>query len=690
MDMLKARASHRMDILFRTGYPHPMNLFAALVLTLLPLLSPFAQAEGTVGRPTLSNGLAGLLALAYLVVWSQLRVFNPGRTTRFYWVYLLAQTVVVSLIYALDGGLTRFLFVVVAVQAVYMQPWRRWAPFLGTVAALWLTLYLLLAPAGSGASMVATIGMYFLYLLFAAFVTFTTVQQERQNDVAQELLEGVDQRHHILRAYDLTIGHRAESEERERLAKTILATLLVRLGALSVHLERLRSGELVLDRPAGRAARLEAKEVLGAIREAVRTLRPGEDGEELEDEDDNRFGVSPQPEITMKWTDPIRLYHVWNIGVIVITTGVMVASLLVGGTRAWGTILTAGLALLSAYGLGALAKQPWSRTLWLVVQSGLIIWMAATAREPLMNHLWLIVAAQMVFLVPPVNRWLVMAVLFPSALSGAALWLTDLFRQHVQILLTLTAAFGIMNFFGAVMAFMTKRQVEARERALLYAEQLAEVNRLLEARLQEIRRMAIAGERVRMAREIHDGLGHHLTIVIMELQYVEQLAGEDPAAALPHIESAQKVIRTATGASREMFATLERFDRPLPLALRDLVEDWCKGGGPAVRLRISGDFASLSTAARITLYRAVQESLTNIQKHARAGHVEITLQQLPDRVALSVVNDDSGGCDVAEAGRGGFGLVGLKERADSLQGELSASARPGGGFEVKLVLPLGA
>jgi signal transduction histidine kinase len=300
------------------------------------------------------------------------------------------------------------------------------------------------------------------------------------------------------------------------------------------------------------------------------------------------------------------------------------------------------------------------------------------------------VAAQMVFLVPPVNRWLVAAVIFPTVLSAAALWLTGVFPGNLRLLLTLTAAFSVTNFFGAVMAFMTKRQVEARERAVLYAEQLEEVNRLLEAGQHEIRRMAIARERVRMAREIHDGLGHHLTIVIMELQYVEQLAGEERVGALQHIDAARQVIRTAIGASSEMFETLERFDRPLPVAIRDLVKTWQQGGGVAVALRIDGEFAALSTAARITLYRTVQESLTNIQKHARATAVAVTLLQLSDRVFLSVTNDGVGGGAAAEAGRGGFGLVGLKERADALQGELSAGTRPEGGFEVKLVLPLGA
>lgn len=679
-----------MDALFRTGYPHPINLFAALMLSLLPLLSPLAADFGGEGRAPIDHVLAGGLSFAYLLTWSRLRVSNPERSPRFYQVYLLIQTGVVALIYTLDGGLTRFLFVVVAVQAVYLSPVRRWAPFLGTVAALWLTLYLVISPGAPGALKVSTIGMYLCYLIFAALVSFTLVQQERQGKVARALLEDVDQRHQALRAYDLTVEHRSEMEERERLAQTIHARLVSQLSGLMEHLEQLTGGRVPLTRETARAARLEAKEVLSAIRSAVRTLRPGEEAALGEDQDESgAFGEPPEPEVAMKRTDPIRVYHIWNIGVIVVTTGVIIASSLVAGTARWAPLLGLGLALLTAYTGAALARQPWSRTLAVVLQAGLIVWIIWLSEEPLMSHLFLIIAAQMVFLVPLVLPWLVAAVAFPTVLTGVALWFTRLFDGEMAYLIALLAAFCVTYFFGAVMAFMTRRQVEAREKAVTYAQQLAEVNRLLEARLQELRQMAIARERVRMAREIHDGLGHHLTIVIMELQYAEQLADEEPQNALQHIADAQSVIRSATEASQGMVQTLERFDRPLAEALSELVGAWQNGNGATVSLRINGDFTALSTAARMTVYRTVQESLTNIQKHANPNHVEIVLIQLPDRVILTVTNDQRGDGHLGGAPPGGFGLVGLRERADALQGEFAAGPLRGGGFFVKLVLPMG-
>lgn len=683
--MVQTKGSRFLDALFHTGYPHAINGFVALMLALLPVATPFSTAAPGVAQRAVNYGVAGLVALAYLITWSRLRVYNPQRSTRFLQGYLIIQTVIVSLIYVLDGGLTRFLFVVVAVQAVYVSPVRRWAPFLGTVGALWLVLYLVISPHDPGASKIAVIGMYLSYLVFAAIVTFTTVQQERQVQVAHELLAGVDERHQTLREYDLTVESLSEVEERERLAQTIFAGLLARLDSLRAHLLSLLGAEPSLNRPNARAARLQAKGVMNTVREAVRTLRPGEAGA---DDGDGGAGAPPSMETGDVVVDPIRMYHVWNLAVIMVTTGVMVASVVVGGVARWAPLLGAGLGLVAAYGASIGVVWPRARTLLLVLQAGLIVWLVRLSGEPLMSHLFMIVAAQAVFLVPLMNRWLVASFVFPILLAAVALWTTNLFIGQIQYFVSLVAAFGVMYFFSGVMAFMTRRQVEARHQATLYAQQMAQVNHLLEVRLQEVRRMAIARERIRMAREIHDSLGHHLTTAIMELQYVEELADEDPESARQHIRSAIGIVNSAIDAGRGMGAALERFDDPLPEALAKLVAAWRAGSGAVVDLRVSGDFSPLSADARITLYRAVQESLTNVQKHAKARHVDILLQQEQDHVLLVITNDDWG--PVTADDFGGFGLVGLRERADALQGVFTAGARQGGGFEVKLVLPLEA
>ena len=688
MESVQSRVARRLDSLFRTGYPHPMNLFAALMLAFLPALS---WLSGEAAERALWARLCGVgLSLVYLAVWCRIRPSTPAwRRGAYLELYLVVQTALVAAIYALDGGLTRFLFAVVAVQAVYLIPVRRWAPFVGTLAALWLALYLAITPPElPGESMVTSIGMYFLYLVFASLVTLTMLQQERQGRLAQQLLEGVNQRHQVLREYDQTAEHRAESEERERLAQTIHAHLVVRLADLEARLRAILERGAP-DRQAVRSARLEAKAVLAEVRDAVRTLRPDQEAG-VPDEADapGRFPAPPEPEVSLKLTDPIRVYHIWSVGVLLITAGVMTAARLVGGSPDWLRVLLPSLGLLAAYAgaSGRRAAYP-LRALFVVVQAVLIFLLICLTREPLLNHLFLVVSGQMVFLMPAGTRGVVAAVAFPTALTAAALLISE--APSAVSPLSLTVAYGVTYFFAAVMAHMTRLQLEARTRAIHYAQQLREVNRLLEARLREVRRVAIARERVRMAREIHDGLGHHLTAVIVDLQNAEALAGEEPEAARRHVQSGVEVIRAAMRSSQEMVEALDRFERPLPEAIHDLVARWMQVTGTPVILRVDGAGAELSTAARMTLFRAVQESLTNIQKHARPTRVEVTLTRLTDRVILRVTNDDLGRADHEEAVRSGFGLLGLKERAQALMGEFEAGPREGGGFQVSLVLPIG-
>lgn len=691
MEAQQGRTTGRLDRLFRTGYPHAVNIFAALMLAFLPLLS-WLSGEAA-ARPLWARLVCLLFAWLYLVIWS--RIGPTGSVWRrgiFHELYLLVQTAMVAGIYALDGGLTRLLFVVVAVQAVYLIPVRRWAPFVGTVAALWLALYLAITPPEElGANMVASIGMYLLYLVFAALVTFTMVQQERQSERATKLLEGVDQRHQALREYDLTIEHHAETAERERLARTIHAHLSERLVGLQDRLNRLVAGLEPLAREGVRQVRLDAKALLGEVREAVRTLRPGEGGPDLGQEDAPwQFEAPPEPELPLKVTDPINVYHIWNLGIIIITAGVMTASTVVGGDPQWLRVLLLTCALLAAYGGFALVRMPYAlRAFSVVLQAGLVFTLVLQTREPLMNHLFLVISGQMVLLTPLGPKGVASAVVFPTLLTAGALYLSDGSRASHAFPFSLTAAFGVTYFFGAVMAYMTRRQLEARKRAIHYAQQLQEINRLLEARLAELRQVAIARERVRMAREIHDGMGHHLTTVIVDLQNAESLAAEEPDAALAYMRSAVEVLHAARRASQEMVDTLDRFDRPLSSAIHDMTIRWMKATGVPVFLRIHGESTSLSTAARITLFRCVQESLTNVQKHARATRVDIIVTYLPDRVSLQVVNDDLGGAPKEEAVRSGFGLVGLRERAEALQGEFAAGPRTAGGFQVSLVLPIG-
>lgn len=697
MELWQTRANALLDRLFRTGYPHLINLFTTLMLLALPVLSVLTGetlAHG-VGRWSVLAAVTGV----YLLLWARMPVWALERRAVWLWLYLLVQTGLVVTIYSLEGGLTRLLFVLVAVQAIYLSPIRRWAPFIfGSLAALWLTLFLVISPVKTGASLVAQIGMYFCYFVFAVVVSYTVAQQERQAGRASALREEVDRRHRTLRELDLTMAAHSGEEERERLATTIHADLVQRLTELRQGLGaalgegREPSAEpLVPTTEVVRALRLSAKGALAAVREAVRTLRPSDD-EPLEDEP---APPSPtlSPDVAFRVTDPIRLYHIWNLLVVGLTTGVMFASYFVKGGYTWIWIASIGSVLFGIYFVTAYGGPYWHRALWLVIQSALICWLVWLTGDPLFSHLFLIIAAQILFLMPILPRTLTAGVAFPTILVGGSLWLS----RHMGgvELFSWTGAFGVLYFFSAVMAYMTRRQQEGRSQALHYAAEMAQVNRQLEARLESVRQVAIATERVRMAREIHDGLGHHLTTVIVELQMAEQLAAEGealraeaPGGAREHLQIAAEVVDHALQAAHQMVEELERFERPLAVAVRELLAIWQRNNPVQVVLQLNGSLYGLTTATRMTLYRALQESLTNIQKHAEANRVEIHLLRFSDRVLLRVVNDDQrAGRKLGEGG--GFGLVGLRERAEALHGSFKADALQTGGFAVEMVLPVG-
>lgn len=684
MEVWQERATAVLDRLFRTGYPHLVNLFTTLMLLALPILSRLAGETVAAGLERWSL-LIGI-TLVYLVLWARMPVWALERRAIWLWVYLLVQTGLVVTIYSLEGGLTRFLFALVAMQAIYLSPVRRWAPFIfGSLVALWLALYFVISPATTGANMVAQIGMYVCYFVFAVVVSYTVAQQERQRGRAAELQEEIGRRNRALRELDLTMATHSGEEERERLATTIHADLVNRLESVRAGIAAALAEGAPPTSEGVRALRLAAKAALAAVREAVRTLRPPVDEEPVEDEATPPAPVL-NPDVAFRVTDPIRLYHIWNLLVVGLTTGTMFISYLVQGGTLWIWIASIGPVLFGIYFVTAYGGPHWHRALWLVIQAGLISWLVLLTGDPLFCHLYLIVGAQFLFLMPLSQRALLGAVGFPTLLAGGSLWLA----RHMRAveLLSWTGAFAVLFFFGAVMAYMTRRQEEGRRNALRYAAEMAAVNRLLEAKLESVRQVAVAAERVRMAREIHDGLGHHLTTVIVELQMAEQLAADEPGGVRIHLQTAAEVVDQGLQAAHQMVEELERFERPLAVAVRELLAVWQRQNPAQVVLQLNGSLYGLTTATRMTLYRALQESLTNVQKHAEATRVEIHLLRFPDRVLLRVVNDNQLAHTSGGEG-GGFGLVGLRERAEALHGSFKATALQTGGFAVEMVLPVG-
>ena len=212
---------------------------------------------------------------------------------------------------------------------------------------------------------------------------------------------------------------------------------------------------------------------------------------------------------------------------------------------------------------------------------------------------------------------------------------------------------------------------------------------------EEEARLRVTEERMRIARELHDVVAHHMALANAQ-------AGTAAHLALTRPEETRKILTDLTGttssALRELKAALGllRQDGEMPGAeslepspglsrLPELVSA-CESGGLEVTVTTEGQPQPLSPGVDLTAYRIVQEALTNVTTHATAEAARVLLAYTGSRLLITVTND---GPSRPEAARGrGFGVMGMRERALSIGGELCAGPRPQGGFEVTTALPL--
>jgi signal transduction histidine kinase len=240
------------------------------------------------------------------------------------------------------------------------------------------------------------------------------------------------------------------------------------------------------------------------------------------------------------------------------------------------------------------------------------------------------------------------------------------------------------------------------ERAL---RDLEESHLQLTSYAARVAELSCEAERTRLARDIHDSLGHHLTAIAVQLEKAAAFRDRDAATADQALADARSSARQALDDVRLSVRAL-RGEPPGTLAamLGDLVRQAGGGaeGGPLATLSVDGldgldgvdgvdgDGGQLSGAARTVLYRAAQEALTNARRHSGARRVSVSLT-FTGRYARLVVADDGRGFDpAARAAGGGFGLVGMRERAALAGGRAEVDSCPGGGTTVTVTVPRAA
>jgi signal transduction histidine kinase len=202
--------------------------------------------------------------------------------------------------------------------------------------------------------------------------------------------------------------------------------------------------------------------------------------------------------------------------------------------------------------------------------------------------------------------------------------------------------------------------------------------------------LAVAAERARIARELHDVLAQSMNVIVVNAEGAQEALGHDPALAERPLAKIQETGRAALRETRrmlDMLRTPEEALVPLPgtADLAGLVAA-LEGAGPEIRLRIEGEPRPLPPALQLSAYRIVQQALTNTLTHAEAAHVDVVVRHAPDCLEIDV-EDDGRGDGTATAGSG-YGLVGMRERAALFGGTLTAGPRREGGFAVRARLPV--
>jgi signal transduction histidine kinase len=254
----------------------------------------------------------------------------------------------------------------------------------------------------------------------------------------------------------------------------------------------------------------------------------------------------------------------------------------------------------------------------------------------------------------------------PTQTGGDYVWLAIVFA------VAWTVGFGVGGKFREV--------DEAKERAAR-----------AEREREERARLAVSEERARIARELHDVVGHSVSVMTVQASAVRRLLEPDQERERAALLVVEQTGREALAEMRRMVGVLRRPEEAPALApqpsleqLERLVEQAREAGLP-VELRIEGAPKQLPTGVDLTAYRLVQEGLTNALKHARAQRAEVVVRYSDGHVELTVSDDGPGGGD---GDKGGHGLVGMRERVSVYGGELEAGPRPEGGFRLRARLPV--
>lgn len=339
--------------------------------------------------------------------------------------------------------------------------------------------------------------------------------------------------------------------------------------------------------------------------------------------------------------------------------------------------------VLGIYGWGLIDATP-RRLLYLLyfsAQLALVLLILALSGG-LGNTLWLLalpIAGQSVAL----SRW--GTALVCLAIIITLVWVARSFGANWESSLQLLAGITAAILFVLVFTEIAVREEQARHEVERLAKELRTANQQLREYASQVEELATTTERNRLAREIHDSLGHYLTVMNVQLGAAQAVFDSNPEKAFDALQKAQRLAQEGLAEVRHSVAALRETpvaNRSLPEAIAGLVEE-AGGAGIETSFSLQGEPRPLEAPVELTAYRAVQEGLTNARKHARPDQIDVTLAYEEQGIRLVVADDGAGAAD----GAGGFGLLGLRERVELLGGAVRVESALGEGFALTVTVP---
>ena len=230
--------------------------------------------------------------------------------------------------------------------------------------------------------------------------------------------------------------------------------------------------------------------------------------------------------------------------------------------------------------------------------------------------------------------------------------------------------------------------------ARAFVERSRHADRLEEraAGLERAHAEAVAGERATIARELHDVIAHSVSVMTVQAGAARLLLDEDPPRARESLIAVEETGRQALGEMRRLLGILRGDEHETDLAPQPGIADigalveQVRAAGLPVDVVVEGQLTALSPGVDLAAYRVVQEALTNALKHAGAARAHVSIRYGATSLELAVTNN--GTARVNGRRRGGHGLIGLRERVTLYGGDFEAGPRPGGGYAVRVSLPL--